>query len=551
MHPNLHRKIISFGATCFAISAAGLLACPVGFASEPSAPELAAIIDRHIESNWSDQGVVPAERSSDAEFSRRAYLDLLGRIPKVAEVRRFLNDAHDDKRETLVDELMARPAFTARLAEVLRGVLMPRTRENPELYHLGLSLEDWLRPRIQQGLGYDKIIHELLTVPLGEQDPDGKLAGEVVEHFGAVAWYQINDVKPENIAAAASRQILGLKLECAQCHDHPFDEWSQDQLWQTAAFFSRLNVRSTQSMGDSNRDGKATNDKFVSLSVPHTNRIAEATFLNGEPLNATSLNPRVALADWMTAKDNPYFAHATANRIWEQWFGRGLVSPADDFRPDNPASHPKLLVALAAALVEHDFDLKFLIRSIMLSEAYQRTSSVSHPSQLDPLQFARMQERPMTAEQLWSSLVAATGHHDPLPLTHRGLAGMDMNSQRVRFLVSFLGESRPDLPQISILHSLKLLHGDFLDKHTDGEQGPIVVAVSSLPFLDQRQKVETLYLAALARLPTTEETSIALEHLQGDSIRPSDLEESVTTTAEKLGDLLWALLNSPEFMLNH
>ena len=157
----------------------------------------------------------------------------------------------------------------------------------------------------------------------------------------------------------------------------------------------------------------------------------------------------------------------------------------------------------------------------------------------------------MTAEQLWSSLVTATGHHDPLPLTHRGLAGMDMNSQRVRFLTSFLGESRPELPQISILHSLKLLHGDFLNKYTDGDQGPMVVAVSSIPFLDQRQKVETLYLAALARNPTTEESSIALEHLQSNSNNPSESKESEIATAEKLGDLLLALLNSPEFMLNH
>jgi len=542
---------MSFFAVCSMLTCGCLFRYTIASENESEERALANEIDRQISANWPTHHIVAAARSSNAQFARRAYLDLLGRIPKVAEIRRFLADPLADKRAELVDELLSRPASVARLAEVLRGVLMPRTRENPELYHLGLSLEDWLRPRIQEGLGYDKIIHELLSVPLGEQDPQGRLASEVVEHFGAIAWYQINDVKPENIAAAASRQILGLKLECAQCHDHPFDKWSQDQFWQTAAFFSRLNMRQSPTMTGATHEGKPPSDKPVSLSIPKTVRMAEATFLNGERLSETDVDPRVALADWLTAKDNPYFTQVAANRIWEQWFGRGLVSPADDFRPDNPASHPDLLNSLAKGLADHDFDLKFLIRSIMRSEAYQRTSSVSHPSQLDPLQFARMQERPMTAEQLWSSLVTATGHHDPLPLTHRGLAGMDMNSQRVRFLTSFLGESRPELPQISILHSLKLLHGDFLNKYTDGDQGPMVVAVSSIPFLDQRQKVETLYLAALARNPTTEESSIALEYLQGKSSMPSDSLESEIATAQKLGDILWALLNSPEFMLNH
>lgn len=493
--------------------------------------ELAAKIDGYIAAAWNTSSVVPAERASDAEFARRVYLDLLGRIPKVAEIRRFLNDSDPDKRAALIDDLFARPAFAAHFATVLRGVLMPRTRENPEIYHLGLSLDDWLRPRVQQQVGYDQIIHQLLTAPLGEHDRTGRLAGDAVDDFGAVAWYQINDLKPENIAGAASRQLLGLKLECAQCHNHPFDTWSQDQFWQTAAFFNQLNIRPT--------DQAQNSIKLVSISIPGKERVVQAQFLNGNSLEDTSIDPREAFAVWLTSKENKYFAQATSNRIWEVLMGRGIVSPSDDFRPDNPPSHPELLDELSSALKDHDFDLRFLIRAIMLSDSYQRTSAVSHPSQLEPTYYARMQERPLTAEQLWSSLVVATGYTDPVPLTHRGIAGMD-TSPRIQFLISFLGESRPDSPQISILHSLKLLHGNFINHSTSGETGSMVVAVSSSPFLTNNSRIETLYLAAFSRFPSDTELAIALSHL-----------DSAEEPGQGCGDVLWALINTSEFMLNH
>lgn len=523
-------------------------------AAEPGAVavnsrQLASEIDGIVTAKCLQNSVVVAERCSDAEFVRRVYLDLLGRIPRVAEVRRFLDDIDANKREALIDVLLDRPAFAAYFASVLRGGLMPRTRENPELYHLGLSLEDWLRPRIQQRLGYDQIVRELLTVPLGEQDPDGSLAEDASQNFGAVAWYQINDLKAENLAGAASRQLLGLKLECAQCHDHPFDQWSQDEFWQTAAFFSRLSIRSRDGqveMKSGSVDGSsdiAKGEQLVSINLPHTDREIAAQFLGGDPLGHSTDDPRIALSKWLTAAENPYFAKATANRIWKEFFGRGIVDPVDDFRPDNPPSHPELLEKLTVALVENDFDLTTLIRAIMLSETYQRTSVVTDASQLTSEHFARVQERPMTAEQLWASLVVATGYHDPVPLTHRSLAGMDMQSDRIQFLTSFLGESQPDSPQISIVHSLKLLHGRFIDQLTRGDSGPMVTAISSSPLLDTEERIETLYMAALSRRPTSEERSIVAEHLRTAS--------TSAQRAQAIGDVLWVLINSSEFMLNH
>ncbi len=514
-------------------------------AEEKTEPrQLSRKIDAIVEAKCAENSVMLADACSDAEFARRVYLDLLGRIPRVAEVRRFLDDSDEAKREKLIDELIERPAFAAHFASVLRSGLMPRTQENPELYHLGLSLEDWLRPRIKQDLGYDQIVHELLTVPLGEQDSSGALPADANQHFGAIAWYQINDLKAENLAGAASRQLLGLKLECAQCHDHPFDKWSQDQFWQTAAFFSRLNMRQNDAEMKGQRPAQESSDlQLVSIKLPNEDRKIAAHFLSGQPLGDSTGDPRAAFSLWLTSSENPYFARATANRIWKQFFGRGIVDPVDDFRPDNPPSHPELLDVLSDALVQSDFDLTILIRSIMLSKTYQRTSAVTDASQLTAAHFARMPERPMTAEQLWDSLVVATGYHDPIPLTHRSLAGMDNSSARIQFLTSFLGESQPDSPQISIVHSLKLLHGPFVDRLTSSNGGPMVVAISSSPLLNDDEKIETLYLATLSRRPTSEERLLVSQHLDSASDSAGH--------AKAIGDVLWALLNSTEFMLNH
>ncbi len=500
-----------------------------------TAADLAGAIDRQLERNWSEAKTVAAPRADDAEFVRRLYLDLLGRIPRVAEVRRFLDDADPDKRTALIDDLLARPAATAHLAENLRAALMPQTRVNPSLYHLGASFEDWLRPRLARGDGYDRIVRDLVTVPLGEQTEAGGLTAAAADRFGAVAWYQIHDLKPENLVAASTRLMLGVRMECAQCHNHPFDKWTKDEFWQTAAFFSRIDLHE-----------KATFDATVpvSIRVPQEDRKVEARILGSpEPTSRIEGDPRIRYAAWLVADDNPFFARATVNRVWGLLFGRGIVHPVDDFRIDNPATHPELLEELTRAFVASGYDLKFLIRSIVLSQAYQRSSATTDPSQQDPVRYARMVERPFTAEQLWDSLTTATGTRDPVPLAHRGLVGLPAKSPRTEFLTAFLGESRAESPQISILHSLKLLHGEYVDRMTSPKTSPVIVALADAPFLSRDEKVETLYLAVFARRPTAEEFSTIGAFL--------DAPERRADAARGLGDVLWALLNSPEFLLNH
>lgn len=495
---------------------------------------LAERIDAALERTWTAEKVVGTSPADDAEFVRRVYLDLLGRIPCVAEARRFLDDADPDKRTKLIDDLLGRPAMTAHLAENLRAALMPQTRVNPSLYHLGTSFEDWLRPRLARGDGYDRIVRELLTVPLGERTEQGGLAAGAADRFGAMAWYQIHDLKPENLVAASTRLMLGVRMECAQCHNHPFDRWTKDEFWQTAAFFSRIDLRESATF-----DGTQP----VSIRVPQEDRRIEARLLGSAEPTAIEGDPRARYAAWLAADENPFFARATVNRLWGLLFGRGIIHPVDDFRNDNPPSHPELLDELAKSFVASRYNLQFVLRSMLLTRAYQRSSATTDSSQQDPARFARMVERPLTAEQLWDSLTTATGTSDPVPLAHRGLVGLPARSPRTEFLTAFLGESRADSPQISILHSLKLLHGEYVDRMTSPRTSPILTALADAPFFSRDEKVETLYLAVLSRRPTAEEFSQIAAFL--------DAPERRDDPPRGLGDVLWTLLNSPEFLLNH
>ncbi len=505
--------------------------------AEPLAAELSAFansIDRRIEAKWAGEKVEPAELCSDAEFARRVYLDLLGRIPRVAEIRRFLaRPQTETKRAELVAELLARPAFPAHLATTLRGILLPRTNENPELYHLGLSFEAWLRPQLKPEGRYDALVKNLLTIPTRDRTEQGQLTETGREFAGAIAFYEINEFKPQNLAAGATRVLLGVRLECAQCHDHPFDSWSQDQFWQTAAFFTQA-----AAIQPISREQKLA---AVGIEIPQTDHRVEAMLLDGVRPALKQADLRPALAEWIASAENPFFAKHICNRLWAVLMGRGLVEPVDDFRPDNPASHPELLNDLAEGLVAHEFDLRFLIAGILSSNAYQRSSRVTHPSQQIPDHFARMVERPLSAEQLWDSLTTATGYQNAVPLTHRSLVGLSRDTPRGEFLLTFLGTVNPESPQMSLTHALKLMQGEFLTRMTDPKQGPLLGAVAKAPFFTTQDQIETLFLATLSRQPSEAESQRLLTYVEGGVSEDKP---------RRLGNVLWSLLNSSEFLLN-
>lgn len=492
---------------------------------------LAAKIDRLIESACEKKHIQLAPLADDCEFLRRIYLDLAGRIPRVAEVHRFLDDKSPNKRRAVVDDLLRSPHYIAHFTNVWRALLLPQTN-NDGVRFLAGEMEGWLRRRLRDNQPYDAMVRELLTTRVNANRGRRAYNGEDAAEFGSIAFFQANESKPENVAAAASRLFLGIKLECAQCHNHPFARWSRKQFWQFAAFFSGLHAQQPQAGVFSNvLDNPSKHD----IKIPNSEKIVQARFLDGkEPTWKLGASTRGVLADWLTAADNPFFAKAIANRLWGHFFGLGLIDPVDDFGEANPPSHPELLDELGREMARHKFDLRFLIRALTASRAYQRTSRMTDPSQVDLRSFARMPLKGLSAEQIFDSLTVATGFRTT-PGGFNSFGG-----PRAEFLAKFANSSdKRTEHQTSILQALSLMNGRFIADATSLERSETLAAVIDAPFLDGRQRLDTLFLAALARPMHEREARRLLPYLErGDRRRA-------------LADVFWSLLNSSEFLLNH
>ena len=474
---------------------------------------LAAKIDRHIVAAWG-KDVKPAARASDAEFFRRLHLDLAGRIPSITEVRDFLDDDRPDKRRLWVERILKadaddssyKEAFVTHFANLWRDWLLAQTNQANSFQQPALTT--WLRQRIKDNVGYDRMVRELLT------NPNGSVGS-------ATVYYQANENKPENLAGSTARLFLGVKLECAQCHDHPFDKWTRTQFWEYAGFFTDL--------GQQPRPG----DKPLTrgeIKIPSQNKVVQARFLDGKvPEWKNEAGTRPTLADWMTAADNPYFARAIVSRFWGYFFGVGLVDQPDGCDTQPPAAHKELRDEMAQQLVAHKYDLKFLIRVITASEAYQRTSAVSHPSHKSTNLFARMPLRGLSPEQLFDSLSEATEYRE--------------NTQaRGQFLARFVGQTEKIDYQTSILQSLYLMNNEFIAERTSLEKNRTLATLAEQRTSTAR-KIESLYLVVLSRKPRTEEADRFIKYV--DKGGPSG------DPKKALADVFWVLLNSPEFLLNH
>jgi hypothetical protein len=405
--------------------------------------------------------------------------------------------------------------------------------------YLSGGFQLWLRQQLADNAGYDRLVRSLLTMPF-DGDPRRQEVFQKIGEPSPVAFYLAKEMKAENLAASTSRLFLGVRLECAQCHNHPFAAWKREQFWAQAAFFAGLQRQEQEGFVLPKRELTDVRE----LAVPGTERVVQAQFLDGtEPRWKLRTGARETLADWVTAPENPFFARAAVNRLWAHFFGTGLVEPVDDFGEDHPPSHPELLDGLARQFAAHRFDLKFLIRAVTASRAYQLSSRATHPSQDDPRLFARMALRGLSPEQLYDSLAAATGLRDPVPAGQRPFAAFLANNPRAEFLAKFASQDRPTEAQTSVLQALALMNGKVVGDVTSLERGETLAAVADAPFLDTRQKVETLYLATLSRLPRPEESDRLVRYVAGGGPRRNP--------RAALADVLWALLNSTEFVLNH
>jgi hypothetical protein len=546
--------VVLLGAACTTAGAVAPPAAPRnGAAAVRDAQALAGKIDQHIARRWVKPRAKPAPLADDAEFLRRVYLDLAGRIPGVQEVRSFLKDRRSDKRARVIDTLLAGPRYTAHFTDYWRALLIPEAGNNFQVRLQQGSFETWLKQRVARNVGYDRLVRDLLTAPLGGGRPELAI-------FGGGAnpgtFYLAKEFKPENLAAATARVFLGVSVECAQCHNHPFAKWKKEQFWGFAAFYSGIKSRQLMDFVVPAREDITKR----ALTIPGTDRTVPARFIDGTlPKWKPGVKTRAALAEWVTAPDNPYFARAAVNRMWAYLLGTGLVEPIDEMAGGTSTpSHPELLDLLAREFASHQFDLKFLLRAITNSKTYQRSSSATHKSQDDRTLFARMPLRGLTGEQLFDSLALATGYREP-----RNTGGLfsellsGNTPPRAEFLTKFAQSERATEAQTSILQALALMNGKVIADATSLEKSETLAAVVDAPFVGTAGRVEALYLATLSRKPTTRETNRAVRFVEEavklakkDSTKRAKARRS-SAYSEALADVFWALLNSPEFVVNH
>jgi hypothetical protein len=548
---NNFRSLV-LGCCCCALVAAGTASA----ASKPAqtdryrgADEMAAQIDKHLDAAWKAGKVTPARPAGDAAFVRRVYVDLAGRIPSVQEVRRFLADRRPDRRSRLVESLLTGPRYITHFTNVYRSLLLPEANNDFQARFQAPGFERWLRNWLVADNGYDWMVRELLTAPIAGgrmYRPDGNIAGS------PGAFYSAKEFKVEEIASAVSRLFLGVNLGCAQCHNHPFASWKREQFWSFAAFFSGINVRRQGEVRFSTGEQEDRHE----LTIPGTSKTVKAKYLDGtQPEIKAGMKVRTILARWMTAPDNPYLARAAVNRLWAHFFGTGLIDPLDEMvGAENKSSHPAILDELARAFVEHKYDLKWLIRTITATRAYQLSSARSHSSQDEPQLFARAALRGLTAEQLYDSLSQATGFAETRDGRMR-FAPFGGAGTRQEFLTKFANAAdRPTETQTSILQALTLMNGRLMTTVTDLKTSETLAAIADAPFMDTRAKVEALFLAALSRKPTTKEMTRFVAYVNaGGKIKDQAASEQDKEKRrhEALADVFWALLNSSEFILNH
>jgi hypothetical protein len=455
--------------------------------------ELARQVDEQLTALWQKNGIEPAGQASDPEFMRRAYLDLTGRIPTVSEVRTFLDDKSPERRKLLVDRLLAHHDHTTHLAAVWREVLLPN---DVDLTRLGgtAKFDEWLAGRFRENVSYDKIVRELL------------LAEGRVSESGPLLFYAALKLNPEELAARTSRAFLGVRMECAQCHDHPFDAVSQNDFWSFAAFFARIS-RPRGKMEMTSPVLAVRDNAEGDVTIPDTDEVVRPRLpLSAIELEEKSNSPprREQLVDWLASPNNGQFARATVNRVWAHLFGRGLVEPVDDMRPDNAPIAPEVLDTLSRDFAASGFDMRRLLRELVLTNAYQLSSrsEVSDPGRT--LHFAQMNIKSFTAEQLYDCISVAAGRSVAGAVNAPGLDRFS-NMSRQAFIEQFRAPTGQMTDyQAGIPQALTLMHGGLIHSATDLGSSGLLKSLAA-PFFSDDQRLDTLFLATLSRYPEDRE----------------------------------------------
>jgi hypothetical protein len=516
----------------FAVSNVIVLGKTRPFAAGPMPKD--NLVDHHVLAKLNDLKITPSEVCTDLEFLRRIYIDLIGIQPTPEEAKKFLADTSADKRTKLIDTLMAKPEFADYWA-LKWGDLLQNSRSHlsePAMW----AFREWIRSAMASNMPLDEFARRLLTSKGGLRDDP------------AAAYFLVSP-DPNDTLQRVTQVFCGVRMLCAKCHNHPFENWTQADYYGLAGFFNQVTSKPDPLLAP--RDGKA---KVVLLNLaagnalnPRTNAAQPPRFLGGiEPKITANEDKRVVYAQWLTSPDNPYFAKSLTNRIWSYFFARGIIDPVDDLRSTNPPSNPALLDALTKDFVTRKFDARHLMRTIVTSQTYQRSSRANDSNAYDSMNYSRTIPRRLKAEVLVDCLVQATGVAESFPGAPGGFRAVQLPDSSVQSdLLNMLGKPKRDeacecerSDESNMRQALEFINGKVILERIGRPGGKLDTLLKQK--LTDRQLIEELYWWTLARPASEKEIEIALGHFK----------EYEGKRNEAAQDMMWVLLNSKDFLFN-
>lgn len=499
----------------------------------PNIPEV-NLVDRHVFAKLKQMTILPSDLCTDYEFVRRAYLDAIGRLPTIAESKEFLANKAPDKRAQLIENLLVQPEFadfwTLKWADVLRSNRKTIQLKGSHAFH------DWLRGRIAANTPIDLMVKELLTA-------NGNTFNNPPANYFRIA------KDPLGLAESTAQLFMGVRMQCAKCHNHPFERWTQDDYYGFAAWFARVkqkpepggkpNTPNAAEVIYTQRDGEVTQPRSGKVMKPRYISVGEADVKPGQ-------DRREVLADWLASPGNPFFAKSVTNRVWFHLMGKGIVDPVDDFRDSNPSSNDELLDALAKDFADKKFDLKHLVRTIMNSRTYQLSAVPNETNKDDTKYFSHAVTKLLTAEQLLDALCDVTAVPEKFAGLPAGTRAIQLVDGEVNhpFLKAF-GQPARELAceceresDGNLGQALQLINGPTVNekvRNAGNRLGSLMAAKKTDPEI-----LDEIYLAALSRPAFEDEKKVALAHIAKGSDKRKAWE-----------DVLWAVINTREFLFRH
>lgn len=520
--------------------------------SDTHVPSSTKHLDRHIDAVLKREGIQPSRQTTDSEFLRRIYLDMTGKIPTPEQVIDFVDDGAANKRAKLIDELIGSEESVEFWTNKWVNWLIGR-RDDGDDRRIGLH--GWVKEAIQTNMPYNEFVRELVAA-------DGEIKDNPAGNY--VLRYERS---PVFLTSHTSRLFLGLPMQCAECHDHKTEAWLQEDFYGVAAFFTGIQSEEKgmiETIGMLGEEIEMEN-YYISYNPKQNKDIyvesmkesVSPRFLDGNDYDGELIKKREALADWMTADTNKYFSKALVNRIWKHFMGRGFVEPIDGFGEEYPATNPELLAWLAEDFVIHRYDLQHLMRIILNSKTYQRSSETNKSNEDDEIYYSHAYMKPLSAEQFFYSLLQATDF-DRRQHIMDGL-GSESGDARKNKLISFERKKREHLKKFLFLldngemeeieafngtvpQALMMINGDLVTESTNYKKRNSFIYYVLQKWRETPERVEHIYLTVLSRKPTAKEHTFFKRYLDRSNYREKRLAYE---------DLYWVLLNSAEFSLNH